>query len=295
MTETGRVLVGTASWTDRSLLDAGWYPAGVSSAEERLVYYADRFPLVEVDSTYYFLPRREMARRWVERTPKGFTFDVKAFSLLTQHPTDPKALPEKMVPADKRRVYLRHLDARTVDEIWDRFTGALRPLHDAGKLGALLFQFPPWFTIKREHKDYLAECADRARPYRIAVEFRSATWLTKENREETFSLLAEHGLAYVVVDTARKKDAVPAVVQSTSPQLAAVRFHGRARGRPGDPQPEARYLYQNKVLASWVPRLMELAESAAEVHAVFRNVHGDYAPRSAERLQRLLEAGAVGG
>jgi uncharacterized protein YecE (DUF72 family) len=293
---TGRILVGTASWTDRSLLDAGWYPKGVNSAEERLGYYAERFRLVEVDSTYYFLPSRETAHRWVERTPKDFTFNVKAFSLLTQHPTDPKALPEGMAPEGKARVYLRHLDAWAVDEIWDRFKGALAPLHKADKLGALLFQFPPWFSIKRQHKDYLAGCAERARPMRVVVEFRSATWLSQENRDETFELLAAHGLAYAIVDTGRRKDAVPAVVEATSKDLAVVRFHGRARGRPGQPQPEQHYLYPTKVLSSWVPRLVELAETAGEVHAVFRNVHRDYAPRSAERLQRLLtEAGAAGG
>ncbi len=290
---SGRILVGTASWTDRSLLAAGWYPKGTTTAEERLAYYASRFPLVEVDSTYYFLPARETARRWVERTPDGFTFDVKAFSLLTQHPTDPKALPEGMAPPGKARVYLHHLEDRAVDEIWERFTGALAPLHQAAKLGAVLFQFPPWFTIKRQHKDYLAECAERARPLRIAVEFRNATWLTKENRDETFEFLSDHGLAYVCVDTARRKGAVPALPVATSPELAMVRFHGRARGRPGHPRSEQQYLYPTKVLQSWVPKLRALAEEAAAVHAVFRNVYRDYAPRSAERLQRLL-AGAGG-
>jgi uncharacterized protein YecE (DUF72 family) len=291
---TGPILVGTASWTDRSLLDAGWYPKGTNTAEERLAYYASRFPLVEVDSTYYFLPSRETVHRWVERTPDGFTFDVKAFSLLTQHPTDPKTLPEKMAPPGKARVYLRHLDERAVDEIWERFTGALAPLHRAGKLGAVLFQFPPWFSIKRQHKDYLMECAERARPLRIAVEFRHATWLTKENRDETFEFLSQHRLAYVCVDTGRRKGAVPAVVVATSPELAGVRFHGRARGRPGHPRSEQQYLYPTKMLQSWVPQLRALAEEADTVHAVFRNVYQDYSVRSAERLQRLL-AGAGSG
>ncbi len=293
---TRRILVGTASWTDRSLLDAGWYPKGTNTAEERLGYYAGRFPLVEVDSTYYFLPSRETAHRWVERTPGGFTFDVKAFSLLTQHPTDAKALPEKMAPPGKTRVYLRHLEDRAVDEIWERFTGALQPLQRAGKLGAALFQFPPWFTIKRQHKDYLAECAERARPLRVAVEFRNVTWLTQENRDETFEFLSAHGLAYVGVDSGRRKGAVPALPVATSPDLAVVRFHGRARGRPGHPRSEQQYLYPTKVLQSWVPELGALAEEAAVVHAVFRNVHRDYAPRSAERLQRLLaQAGGDSG
>jgi uncharacterized protein YecE (DUF72 family) len=287
---SGRILVGTASWTDRSLIEAHWYPKGVSSAEERLAYYASRFPLVEVDSTYYFLPQRSTAERWVERTPDGFTFDVKAFSLLTQHPTRPEALPEGMAPPGKERVYLRHLDGDAVEEIWKRFTAALAPLRKAGKLEAVLFQFPPWFTIKRQNKEYLAECARRARPLRVAVEFRSATWLKEDNRQETLEFLAKHELAYVCVDTAR--GSLPRLAVATSPELAYVRFHGRARKTTGGSQPEARYLYTTKALKSWVPELRRLAQETEVVHAIFRNVHRDFAPRSAERLQRLLAAEA---
>jgi uncharacterized protein YecE (DUF72 family) len=246
---------------------------------------------VEVDSTYYFLPRREVAKRWVERTPARFTFDVKAFSLLTQHPTRPEALPEALTPAGKRRVYVHHLEKRAVNDIWRRFLTALAPLHEAGKLGGVLFQFPPWFTLKRANKEYLAECAVRARPFPVCVEFRSATWLEGDNRQETLGFLAEHDLAFVSVDTARRKGAVPAVTAATSSQLAVARFHGRARGRPGDgdAQPEAAYLYHKRTLEPWVPKLLALADEAKDVHAVFRNVHRDFAPRSAEALRRLLE------
>ncbi|MEW6471347.1 MAG: DUF72 domain-containing protein [Actinomycetota bacterium] len=288
----GRILVGTASWTDESLIASGWYPEGTSSAEARLAYYASRFPLVEVDSTYYFLPRRQTAQRWVERTPDGFTFNVKAFSLLTQHPTQPKALPSGMAPEGKRHVYLRHLDRRAIDEIWNLFTSALAPLRRAGKLGGVLFQFPPWFTIKRDNKEYLAECAERAGPLRLCVEFRNAAWMRQPNRQETLQFLAQHRLAYVCVDTARRTGSMPPVAATTSPDLAVVRFHGRGRGGngdDGDAQPEAVYSYTTRALRSWVPKLEALAAEAAVVHAVFRNVHRDFAPRSAERLRRLLE------
>lgn len=283
-----RILVGTASWTDPSLIDAGWYPKGTSSAADRLAYYASRFPLVEVDSSYYFLPQRNVARGWVERTPTGFTFDVKAFSLLTQHPTRPDALPEGMAPAGKRRVYLHHLDRQAVDEVWRRFKSALDPLQKAGKLGAVLFQFPPWFTISRSNKEYLVDCARRARPLRLCVEFRDPRWVRKDNQKETFGLLSEHDLAYVCVDTARRSGSMPPVAVATSPRLAVVRFHGRARKATGGPQPEARYSYRTRALQSWVPKVTALADEAAAVHVVFRNAYRDFAPRSAERLRRLL-------
>src|SRR5258708_11871269 len=89
----GQIRVGTASWTDRTLIETGWYPPEANSPEKRLRYYARQFPLVEVDSTYYTLPSRQAAEAWAARTPAGFTFDVKAFSLFTPHPTPVAALP----------------------------------------------------------------------------------------------------------------------------------------------------------------------------------------------------------
>src|SRR5215472_16184855 len=89
----GQVRVGTASWTDRTLIESGWYPPQARTPEQRLRYYAGQFPLVEVDATYYALPNRQTATAWAARTPAGFTFNVKAFSLFTQHPTSVSALP----------------------------------------------------------------------------------------------------------------------------------------------------------------------------------------------------------
>ncbi|HYX58355.1 MAG TPA: DUF72 domain-containing protein [Streptosporangiaceae bacterium] len=98
----GQIRVGTAGWTDRTLIAAGWYPAEASTPERRLRYYASQFPLVEVDATYYALPAERTARAWAERTPAGFTFNVKAFSLFTQHPTPVRALPADLREAAGR-------------------------------------------------------------------------------------------------------------------------------------------------------------------------------------------------
>src|SRR6266550_3544788 len=81
-----RVLVGTCSWTDRTLVnESDWYPRRSMTATERLAYYASQFPVVEADSTYYFPATPELSEQWVERTPEGFTMNVKAYSLLTGH------------------------------------------------------------------------------------------------------------------------------------------------------------------------------------------------------------------
>ena len=78
----GTLKIGTASWTDKSLLASGWYPKGANSAEDRLRFYAEQFPLVEVDSTYYFPPSEKNSVLWIERTPVDFTFNIKAYSLM---------------------------------------------------------------------------------------------------------------------------------------------------------------------------------------------------------------------
>ena len=95
-----RIRVGTASWTDPSLIQCKrFYPPGCSSAEGRLRYYAGKFPLVEVDSSYYALPSARNAHAWVERTPADFAFNLKAFRLFTGHQTPAKALPKDVQQA----------------------------------------------------------------------------------------------------------------------------------------------------------------------------------------------------
>jgi uncharacterized protein YecE (DUF72 family) len=285
------ILVGTASWADTSLVRSGWYPEGCSSAEDRLRYYASQVPLVEVDSTYYFPPRSDVVRAWVARTPADFTFDVKAFSLLTQHPTNPDALPEGGAPEGKARVYLKDVDAGVVDEVWDRFLSALQPLRQAGKLGALLFQFPPWFVLKGANKTYVLECARRAEPFRICVEFRHSTWTAEENLDETTELLERSGIAYVAVDMPQElKGSIPAVTAVTSKQLVVVRLHGRNRQgfEARSFQGLVEYRYTAAELEAWVPKLRALREQADTVHVVFRNAHADHAVRNAAELQRLL-------
>jgi uncharacterized protein YecE (DUF72 family) len=288
------ILVGTASWTDKSLLQSGWYPPGTSSAEDRLKFYATQFPLVEVDSSYYFLPRKSTSELWAERTPKNFTFNVKAFSLLTQHPTKVEALPRDIPPPkDKKRVYLKDLDEHDINFVWEVFLAALHPLAEAHKLGAILFQFPPWFTIKKDNKQYILECAKRVEPWRVCVEFRNPTWLSDDNKEETLEFLEAYDLPYVCVDMPQGfRSSVPPVVASTSPDLAVMRFHGHndEKWESGSVQERFAYLYSKNELRKWVPKLEQLAEESATTHVLMNNCHSDYAQRNAQQLAAMLAA-----
>jgi uncharacterized protein YecE (DUF72 family) len=287
----GEILVGTASWTDKSLLTSGWYPGGVNSAAERLAYYADHFPLVEVDSTYYFPPSEENSVRWVERTPEHFTFNVKAFSVLTGHPTKADALYKDLPrPENKKNLYPKDLEPDVVDEVWERFVSALGPLVDAGKLGALLFQFPPWFVISRKNKDFVLDCARRADPLRICVEFRNNTWMTEDNRGETLDFLEGNGIPYVCVDMPQGfRSSLPPVVAATS-DLALIRFHGHnaEEWESGSVQRRFKYLYTEKELEDWAPRVRRLSEEAETTHVLMNNCYRDYAQQNASRLAELL-------
>lgn len=289
----GKIRVGTASWTDKTLLESGWYPAEASSPDKRLRYYARQFPLVEVDATYYALPAEQTAATWAARTPEGFTFNVKAFSLFTQHPTPIRALPsdlrEAAGKAGKDRVYLRDVDPDVAGQAWDRFFAALEPLRQAGKLGAILLQFPQWFPISRTNKDYIVACAERAAPRQVCVEFRNHTWMTEDNQRETLDFLSERHIPYVCVDMPQGyPNSIPPVLAATS-HLAVVRLHGHSdKWRSKDIHQRFGYRYSDKELTAWADRIRGLAAEAEETQVLFNNCYRDYAQVNARQLADTL-------
>ncbi|MGH9061792.1 MAG: DUF72 domain-containing protein, partial [Acidimicrobiales bacterium] len=247
-----------------------------------------------------FPPSPELVRGWAERTPDTFTMNVKAYALLTGHPAKPESLwpdlREAITPefAGKRNVYLSHLGGDAIDEVWQRFEYALRPLRKAGKLGAVLMQYPEWFTAKTTNRAELAAVRERWPDLPMCVEFRSPTWLaTSEDRDRTLGILREHSLALVVVD-APPASKLATVAEATSPELAVVRFHGRNDDtwkKPGTTAAERfNYLYSKRQLQAWVPKIEALAERATTVHALMNNCYEDYGVRNAADLVSLLDA-----
>ena len=289
----GEIRVGTAGWTDKTLIESGWYPDDASNPEKRLKYYASQFPLVEVDSAYYALPAEQTAKAWTERTPDGFTFNIKAFSLFTQHPTPVRSLPadlrEDAGKAGKERIYLKDVDPKLADAAWERFLAALEPLRAAGKLGAILLQFPPWFPISRANKQYIVGCAERVAPRRVCVEFRNRTWMTDDNQEETLKFLSDHQLPYVCVDEPQGyPNSIPPVLAATS-DLAVVRLHGHSdHWDAKSVQERFQYRYSDKELKTWAGNVKKLAADADETHVVFNNCYRDYAHVNAQQMEGLL-------
>lgn len=262
------------------------------TARARLGYYAARFPVTEVATTYRFPPTQDVAIQWVERTPPGFTFDIRAWSLLTGAPT----LPDSLWPdlqdevrdraRDVRRLYATHLSPEALEECWARFDHALRPLHEAGKLGAVILQYPGWFTPRPEAWAELAMAATRLPDYRVAVELRSPKWWDGDACEGTLEWLEERALALVCVDgPAGGLRATPTVTAATA-DVAVVRFMGR-REVEGETWTSP-YRYRQEELAVWVPKLAGLASSAPEVHVLMDNCWGSDAVDNAAQLTGLL-------
>jgi uncharacterized protein YecE (DUF72 family) len=299
---SSRILIGTASWTDPTMTAAGvFYPENVRTPEQRLRYYASRFPLVEVDSTYYALPARRMAELWVQRTPENFTFDVKAHALMTGQPTETSRLPRELrevLPEQLRsasRVYAKDLPSEIVDVVWEVFLDALEPLRAAGKLGSILLQYPRWFIPSSANKQAIVEAKERLRGRRGAVELRNARWFgpSPQDAKRTLAFLAEHQVPFVMVDGVQGLDSsVPPLGAVTSPALALLRMHGRNAATweaKGVPTVERyRYLYDEKELGDWVPRLTKAAEQAEEVHVLMNNCYANYGTTNALDLDAML-------
>ena len=297
------IRVGISSWTEPTLIKSGtFYPTQATTAEERLRFYASKFPIVEVDSTFYSIPNEKTAALWVERTPKDFIFHAKAYALLTQHPTPPARLPKDLrekLGTERANVYFKDLGPKDKESVWDRFREGLQPLHDGRKLGAVLFQFPKWFLPSPQSYRFMEDLREWLPDFRIAVEFRQAGWMSEVRRERVLKFLKDRGFSYVVVDEPQGfPSSVPPVVASTAP-LAMIRFHGRNREtweKKGISTAEKfRYLYEPSELRSWVPALRELEAESREVHAVMNNCYSDYAVRNAEDLTGLLAAGGEAG
>jgi uncharacterized protein YecE (DUF72 family) len=295
---SSRILVGTCSWTDRTLVEeTDWYPKKSMSAEARLRFYAEHFRITEADSTYYFPPTPQLCRAWAQRTPAHFVMNVKAYSLLTGHPTKPQSLWSDLraeLPADvaeKRNVYAHHLDPDALDEAWARFTDAVAPLRDAGKLGAVLFQYPQWFTPKRANRDELQRVRERLGDVPACVEFRAPGWLARDDCDRTLALLRDLQLALVVLD-APKVSKLRTVVATTTDDLSVVRFHGRADNTWNAKNTTAaerfRYHYDRRQLRAWVPKLEQLAEQAQTVHALMNNCYRDFGVKNAADLEGML-------
>ncbi|MBI4246693.1 MAG: DUF72 domain-containing protein [Candidatus Rokubacteria bacterium] len=270
--------------------------------EARLRHYASVFDTVEVNAAYYAIPDARTTIRWAERTPPGFVFHVKAYSLMTGHHPKPGALPadiQRLLPAVPRRTRRGEIDVSAfppaaLDEAFRLFRAALTPLAEAGKLGYVLFQFAPWVRFSHERLDDLAGLPERLPGWTVAVEFRDRSWFP-DHAAETLEVLRAARLCHVVVDAPVAPNAIPRVSAVTAP-VAVLRLHGRnaegwlrqLRGEAPAVREKYDYLYTEEELRALGPELSGLAEEAEQIFVSFNNNNRDFPVQNALMMKRLL-------
>ena len=274
--ERAPILVGTCNWVDHE----EFYPAELRGRrqKERLAFYARYFPLVEIDSSFYGIPTPAVVADWVARTPEGFRFNIKAYRSLTGHERE-QGRPRPPTEEEERS-----------------FAEALTPLREAGRLGAVHYQFPPWFVSGPEACEALLRTRDRHPDDILAIEFRHRSWFDGGRLAETEDLLRELDLTLVGVDAPQLgSGTAPPHLAVTSPRLVLVRFHGRnyqtwyrkvaTTGERFD------YLYPPQVLREWVPGIEAAADRGVPVHVLMNNNRSNYAVVNAFDMAHLLELG----
>ena len=297
------VRVGTASWTDKTLIACGrFYPPQATSAEARLRFYASQFDIVEVDSSYYAMPSPATAQLWAERTPEGFVINVKAFRLFTGHQTSPAVLHRdiQLLLADRgtvfarKNLYYKDTPAEIRDELWRRFRQALLPLKASGRLGLVHFQFPPWLRCNREGHDHVRLCVERMAGHALSVEFRHQSWFDVAQRDATLAFEHELGVVHTIVDGPQGfSNSVPAVWATTHPTQALLRLHGRntatwnIRGASASSE-RFNYDYSDAELADLAASLRGLLPPLLQTHVIFNNNMEDQGQRNAKTMKALL-------
>jgi uncharacterized protein YecE (DUF72 family) len=256
-----RILVGTSGWSYPSgagTWNGVFYPKKKAGFDE-LTFYSEHFDTVEVNSSFYRVPSVSTVRAWAERTPANFEFALKLYQKFTHPEMFLKATGQD--PAD--------LDRRDVDE----FRAAIDPLASAGKLGALLAQFPASFRNDANARDYLEWLLNAFNDYQLAVELRHRSF--SEDSVETMRILTEHGAALVQIDEPKFKDSIR---QNRRPNVKTVyymRLHGRNAAKwwtHEKSEDRYNYLYAGSELDPIVEDLEEAARDVKKSY-VYANNH----------------------
>jgi uncharacterized protein YecE (DUF72 family) len=255
------VVIGTSGFSFADWVGP-FYPAGTKSPD-MLAFYAQHFRAVEINSSYYGIPRPSTMELLDHKTPDGFEFMVKGHQSMTHSKEDPSP------------------------ETYAAFRDCLAPLRAAGKLRGVLLQFPWSFRPTQASRKRLEALHQAlAGDARLFVEFRHAAWLVPR----VFEFLEQRGMGYCSVDEPALPGLVPPEARVTG-EVAYVRFHGRNKetwwGRGGGDRYD--YNYTPGELTEWVREIRELAERSKQVYVFFNNCHAGQAARNALLMRDMLQ------
>ncbi|MBI3891711.1 MAG: DUF72 domain-containing protein [Candidatus Wallbacteria bacterium] len=257
---TASILVGTSGYSYKDWVGP-FYPNGTRQ-DGMLGLYAQRFPAVELNFSYYAIPKPETLARMAECVPPEFRFTLKLHKALTH----------------------QRQDAR---EAVGPFREAMRPLAESGKLACLLAQFPYSFAGSKPNCHFLTWLAEELAGPRLVVEFRHASW----DKAEVGPWLARHGIGVASVDAPALEGLPDSVARLADPAIAYVRFHGRNRESWWEHEQayqRYQYDYSEAELAEWTPRVAELASKAAVVYVFFNNHFGGSSAANAQLFRGML-------
>jgi uncharacterized protein YecE (DUF72 family) len=257
----GRILVGTSGYSYDDWVGPV-YPPG-TPRRDFLARYARSFPVVELNFSFYSQPAPRTLERMVENTPAGFLFALKAHRSITHE----------------------------IGESWEKdvesFRSGISPLVEAGRLGAVLLQFPYSFGYTPESRTRLAALCDRLQGLPLAVEFRKSDWL----REQVYEGLRARGAALVGVDEPALPKLLPPTTEVTA-DFSYIRFHGRNAKNwwTGDNASRYDYLYAREELTGWVDRVRAVFNRVHLLLIFFNNHWRGQAAQNASEMAGILRA-----
>lgn len=263
------IQIGLTGWGDHPDLYQG-------NAKQKLQDYSAHFPIVELDAMFYAVQPKRNNDKWIEETPKDFQFIVKTYQQLTGHLRGDS-------PFD------------SLKDAFEAYRLALSSYQEAGKLGAVLAQYPPWFDCTKENVDVLRQLRDELAGFDVAIEFRHQSWYEERFRDKTFEFLREHDFIHSICDEPQSGEGSIPLVPEVTAEKALFRFHGRNVAAWQAPVTrknwrEIRYLYDyNKAELEELAKVVQQVDAQAEQTMVlFNNNSGGHAAKNAKQLQQRL-------
>lgn len=262
------ITIGLTGWSDHDLIQ--------HDPKRKLEEYAGHFPVVELDTSFYAIPRQQTILNWIDKTTDNFQFFPKAYGVLTLHK-----------PYED--------EYSSMDEAFEAYLTAFQPMLKQNKVKSFLFQFPPNFDCVKKHVNYLRYIKTKMQHLPVAVEFRNPSWFSETNRERTLALLRDFSWVNVVVDQPQTpNNSVPKIPEVTASSLSVIRLHGRNyEGWLGENVTDWRaertlYDYSLEELKELSELVKLLNLEAKEVCVIFNNNSGGHAAKNAKTLQELL-------
>ncbi|UJF16606.1 DUF72 domain-containing protein [Jeotgalibaca sp. MA1X17-3] len=260
--------IGLTGWSDHPLI--------CPDPKRKLIDYASHLPVVELDSSFYAIPPEKNITQWIKNTPETFQFIPKAYAPLTKH---------------KGQIE----ETRSLEDLFKIYKATFSPMMKSGKIKAFLFQFPPTFSCRKGHVEYLRKVRRWMADLPIAIEFRNQSWYSEEFKSGTLAFLKEMNFIHVVVDQPQTpNNSVPFTPVATNPDKTFIRLHGRNyEGWLGDDTKDWRtfrtlYDYSDEDLKEIMQAARDLEKDSKEVTVIFNNNSGGHAAKNAKTLQKML-------